>query len=105
MASLRRYVGAPSRASVEKRELNYLRRGQCTIGGWMVMNGTCVTSIAAIALKQIVQAQYNREELKFASHILFERQGELFLQALNMHKRWRSDEQPRLGQFTLVGSR
>lgn len=65
--------------------------------------GTRVTLMAAIALKQAVEACYNGKELRLAPHLLFERRGDSFLRALNMRKTWRSDEQPRLGQFKLAG--
>jgi hypothetical protein len=34
---------------------------------------------------------------------MFERRGDLFVSALNLGKVWRSDEEPRLGQFKLAG--
>ncbi|PLK26039.1 hypothetical protein [Novosphingobium sp. TH158] len=57
----------------------------------------------AIARKQIVEADYNGQRIRLAPHLLFERHGDLFVSALNLGKTWRSDEEPRLGQFKLAG--
>lgn len=57
----------------------------------------------AIACKRTVAASYNGQRVRLAPHVLFERRGELFIRALNLDKVWRSDEEPRLGQFKLAG--
>jgi hypothetical protein len=57
----------------------------------------------AIARKRTVAARYNRDNIKLAPHLLFERRGDLFVSALNMSKNWRPDDVPRLGQFKLAG--
>ena len=59
--------------------------------------------IEAIARKQTVAARYNGQLVKLAPHLLFERRGDLFVSALNMSKSWRTDCEPRLGQFKLAG--
>lgn len=67
------------------------------------MSEARMTMIEAIARKKAVTARYNGEPVKLAPHLLFERRGDLFVRALNMSKVWRSDEEPRLGQFKLAG--
>lgn len=67
------------------------------------MSDTRLKLIEAIARKQAVTARYNGDEIKLAPHLLFERRGDLFVSALNLSKTWRSDEEPRLGQFKLAG--
>jgi len=57
----------------------------------------------AIARRKAVEAQYNGQRIKLAPHLMFERRGDLFVSALNLGKTWRSDEDPRLGQFKLAG--
>lgn len=61
--------------------------------------------IEAIARTRLVSAIYNGAELLLAPHQLFRRHGALYVSALNTGKTWRSDEQPRLGQFKLDGLR
>ncbi|WP_233203706.1 hypothetical protein [Novosphingobium sp. HII-3] len=41
--------------------------------------------------------------IKLAPHQIFERHGDLFLTALNLGKKWRADEERRLGQFKFAG--
>lgn len=67
------------------------------------MSETRMTLMEAIARRRAVIAQYNGEHIKLAPHLLFERRGDLYVQALNMSKPSRPDEQPRLGQFKLAG--
>jgi hypothetical protein len=57
----------------------------------------------AIALRRTVAVNYNGKRIRLAPHLLFERHGDLSLVALNLDKVWRSDEEPRLGQFKLSG--
>ncbi|MDD3799187.1 MAG: WYL domain-containing protein [Novosphingobium sp.] len=57
----------------------------------------------AIARKRLVRARYNGNDMNLAPHLLFARHGELFISALNTGKKWRSDEEPRLGHFKLDG--
>lgn len=57
----------------------------------------------AIARKLLVTATYNGRDMKLAPHALFLRHGEMFVSALNLDKKWRSDEDPRLGHFKLAG--
>lgn len=57
----------------------------------------------AIARKRLLAANYNGLRIDLAPHLLFERHGDLFVSALNLGKTWRSDEDPRLGQFKLAG--
>ena len=61
------------------------------------------TFIEAIALKRLVSAVYNGAGVLLAPHQLFERHGSTFVSALNTARTWRSDEEPRLGQFKLDG--
>lgn len=57
----------------------------------------------AIARKRILSANYNGLRIDIAPHLMFERHGDLYVSALNLGKTWRSDEEPRLGQFKLAG--
>ena len=57
----------------------------------------------AIARRKLLAANYNGLRIDLAPHLLFERHGDLFVSALNLAKNWRSDEDPRLGQFKLDG--
>ena len=57
----------------------------------------------AIARRKAVEAQYNGQRINLPPHLMFERRGDLFVSALNLGKTWRSDEDPRLGQFKLAG--
>lgn len=57
----------------------------------------------AIAGKLLVTATYNGRDMTLAPHALFLRRGEMFVSALNLDKKWRSDESPRLGHFKLSG--
>lgn len=57
----------------------------------------------AITFRKIVKVRYNRDVIRLAPHLLFERKGDLFTSALNVEKAWRADEDPRLGQFKLAG--
>ena len=59
--------------------------------------------IEAIALKRLVVAEYNGNQLQLAPHQLFERHGELFVSAFNTSKKWRNEEEMRLGHFKLEG--
>ena len=59
--------------------------------------------IEAIALKRLVRAQYNGNEMQLAPHQLFSRHGDLFISAVNTLKNWRSDEDRRLTQYKLMG--
>ena len=67
------------------------------------MNDTRMTLLEAIARRRRVTAQYNGTTLNLAPHLMFERHGDLFVSALNIDKKWRSDEEPRLGNFKLMG--
>lgn len=67
------------------------------------MSETRIKLIEAIARKQTITARYNGDLIKLAPHLLFERRGDLFVSALNMSKSWRTDVEPRLGQFKLTG--
>lgn len=62
-----------------------------------------VTLMEAIARQKIVETRYNGEKIRLAPHLLFERHGDLYISALNLGKNWRSDDEPRLGQFKLSG--
>ncbi|MEE4453536.1 hypothetical protein [Novosphingobium resinovorum] len=62
-----------------------------------------LTMMEAISRRRLVQASYNGSVINLAPHLLFERHGDLFVAALNIDKTWRSDEDPRLGQFKLAG--
>lgn len=59
--------------------------------------------LEGIARRRVISARYNRETIELAPHLLFSRHEELFVAALNLNKQWRSDEEPRLGQFKLAG--
>lgn len=62
-----------------------------------------LTMMEAITTRRFVQARYNGAVIRLAPHLMFERRGDLFICALNPEKAWRSDEEPRLGQFKLAG--
>ena len=62
-----------------------------------------LTLFEAISRKRIIEALYNGTTIRLAPHLMFERRGDLFVSALNLGKTWRSDEEPRLGQFKLAG--
>ena len=57
----------------------------------------------AIARKRTIAANYNGQRIVLAPHLLYERHGDQYVSALNHAKVWRSDEEPRLGQFKLAG--
>lgn len=67
------------------------------------MSDNRLTLFEAISRKRIVEALYNGATIRLAPHLMFERHGDLFVSALNLGKTWRSDEEPRLGQFKLAG--
>jgi hypothetical protein len=67
------------------------------------MSNPSLTVMEAIARKRTIAAQYNGQRIVLAPHLLFERHGDQFVSALNAGKAWRSDEEPRLGQFKLAG--
>jgi hypothetical protein len=67
------------------------------------MNDTRLKLMEAIARKRTVCARYNGNSMKLAPHLLFERRGDLFVSALNMSKKWRSEDERRLGHFKLDG--
>jgi hypothetical protein len=67
------------------------------------MTDNRMTLFEAISRKRLVEALYNGATIRLAPHLLFERRGDLFVSALNLGKTWRSDEEPRLGQFKLAG--
>jgi hypothetical protein len=67
------------------------------------MSENRLTLFEAISRKRIVEALYNGATIRVAPHLMFERHGDLFISALNLGKTWRSDEEPRLGQFKLAG--
>ena len=57
----------------------------------------------AIALKKLIRAAYNGEEMRLAPHLLFTRHGDMFISALNMDKNWRDLDERRLGLFKVDG--
>lgn len=59
--------------------------------------------LEAVARKRVVTARYNGRVIKLAPHLMFTRHGELFVNAHNMSKAWRADDEMRLGQFKLAG--
>jgi len=61
--------------------------------------------IEAIARKLALSASYNGNQMRLAPHLLFRRHGALFVNALNLDKAWRSEEEKRLGAFKLDGLR
>ena len=67
------------------------------------MSDARLTLLEAISRRMLVEAQYNGATIRLAPHLMFERHGDLFVAALNLGKTWRSDEEPRLGQFKLAG--
>ena len=67
------------------------------------MSDARLTLFEAISTKRTVEALYNGATIRLAPHLMFERHGDLFVSALNLGKTWRSDEEPRLGQFKLAG--
>lgn len=67
------------------------------------MSDPRLTLMEAISRKLKVETQYNGATIRLSPHLMFERHGDLFVSALNLGKVWRSDEEPRLGQFKLAG--
>ena len=67
------------------------------------MSDARLTLLEAISRRMLVEALYNGVTIRLAPHLMFERHGDLFVAALNLGKTWRSDEEPRLGQFKLAG--
>ena len=67
------------------------------------MSDPRMTLLEAISRRMTVEALYNGMVIRLAPHLMFERHGDLFVSALNLGKTWRSDEEPRLGQFKLAG--
>lgn len=67
------------------------------------MSDVRLVMMEGIARRRIVEATYNSTVITLAPHLLFERHGDLYLSALNLNKNWRSDEDPRLGQFKIAG--
>ena len=67
------------------------------------MSDARLTLLEAITTRRIVAALYNGTTIRLAPHLMFQRHGDLFVSALNLGKTWRSDEEPRLGQFKLAG--
>lgn len=67
------------------------------------MSDARLVMLEAISRKMLVEAVYNGKVIRLAPHLMFERHGDLFVSALNLDKTWRSDEEPRLGQFKLAG--
>jgi hypothetical protein len=67
------------------------------------MSDVRIALMQAIATQRTIAVRYNGERIVLAPHLLFERHGDLFVAALNLGKGWRSDEEPRLGQFKLAG--
>ncbi len=67
------------------------------------MSDLRLTIMEAITTRRLVEARYNGAVIRLAPHLMFERRGDLFISALNPEKAWRSDEEPRLGQFKLAG--
>jgi hypothetical protein len=61
------------------------------------------TFLEAIALRRLIVATYNGQEMRLAPHQLLTRHGELFLGALNTGKNWLNDDDRRLGYFKLEG--
>ena len=59
--------------------------------------------IEAIALRRMVAAVYNGNEMLLAPHRLFSRRGALYVSALNTRRNWRSDDERRLGHYKLDG--
>lgn len=69
------------------------------------MEDTRLKLMEAIVRKRTVAVHYNGQTLKIAPHLIFERHGDLFVEALNLSKNWREDDDRRLGQFKLAGLR
>jgi len=57
----------------------------------------------AIARRRVVAARYNGAVIKLAPHMMFERDGDLFVSAFNMGKVRRSYDDLQLGQLKLAG--
>lgn len=57
----------------------------------------------AIARRLTVLAQYNRQVIELAPHLLFSRHEDLFLGALNLNKQRREGDEPILGKYKLAG--
>ena len=62
-----------------------------------------VTIMEAIARSVLRGARYNGQKLTLAPHALFARNGDLFVNALNLSKNRRPDDELRLGCFKLAG--
>jgi hypothetical protein len=59
--------------------------------------------LEAIALKQCVQATYNRMVVKLAPHILYTRHGELYVDAVTVERDGKPPKETKLGTFKLAG--
>lgn len=67
------------------------------------MTDVRLSLMEAIARRKTIAVVYNGQRIILAPHQLYERHGDMFVAALNLGKTWRSDEEPRLGQFKLAG--
>lgn len=59
--------------------------------------------LQAIALKQCVEATYNRTQVRLAPHILYTRHDELYVDAVTMERDGQPPREMKLGTFKLAG--
>ncbi|PZU09049.1 WYL domain-containing protein [Sphingomonas sp.] len=59
--------------------------------------------LQAIALKQCVEATYNRTKVRLAPHILYTRHDELYLDAVTVERDGQPPREVKLGTFKLTG--
>lgn len=59
--------------------------------------------LEAIALKQCVEATYNRMRVKLAPHILYTRHDDLFIDAVTVERDGQPPREIKLGAFKLAG--
>ena len=61
--------------------------------------------LEAIALRQCVEATYNRMALKLAPLILYTKHGELYVDGVTVEREGRAPKEVKLGTFKLAGLR
>jgi hypothetical protein len=59
--------------------------------------------LQAIALKQCVEATYNRTQVRLAPHILYTRHDELYIDAVTIERDGQPPREVKLGTFKLAG--
>lgn len=59
--------------------------------------------LQAIALKQCVEATYNRMRVRLAPHILYTRHDDVFVDAVTLEREGQPPREIKLGTFKLMG--